>query len=280
MPENEETTAQEAVDRAAAAAATLQAEAVSASPLQLLRKPFPADQVGKLPKPTKSQTEEVRRDFKRGARCTECGGWHHPKVVHLDYVGHAALTNRLLDADLQWNWEPAAWTPEGTPHFDRNGGLWVRLTVCGTSRLGYGNAPDKGTDPGNREKECIGDALRNASMRFGAALDLWHKGEGQLYTEEGHGEEEGPPARDKRTPPQPKAGADSEPEATKSTKPITGAQKDVLRNLCKELSLSPEKRAEVCLKVTGETIQKLTVGGAEKLTTHLQVQAMKAEGGK
>ena len=26
-------------------------------------------------------------------------------------------------------------------------------------------------------KERIGDALRNAAMRFGAALDLWHKGE-------------------------------------------------------------------------------------------------------
>jgi hypothetical protein len=26
-------------------------------------------------------------------------------------------------------------------------------------------------------KERIGDALRNAGMRFGAALDLWHKGD-------------------------------------------------------------------------------------------------------
>jgi hypothetical protein len=26
-------------------------------------------------------------------------------------------------------------------------------------------------------KEAIGDALRNAGMRFGAALDLWHKGD-------------------------------------------------------------------------------------------------------
>jgi hypothetical protein len=26
-------------------------------------------------------------------------------------------------------------------------------------------------------KEIIGDALRNAAMRFGAALDLWHKGD-------------------------------------------------------------------------------------------------------
>jgi len=31
-------------------------------------------------------------------------------------------------------------------------------------------------------KEVIGDALRNAAMRFGCALDLWHKGD--LHIEE------------------------------------------------------------------------------------------------
>ena len=30
---------------------------------------------------------------------------------------------------------------------------------------------------GDAIKEVIGDALRNAAMRFGAALDLWHKGD-------------------------------------------------------------------------------------------------------
>ena len=47
------------------------------------------------------------------------------------------------------------------------------LTVCGVTRLGYGHAAPKSYgDPGMREKEVIGDALRNAAMRFGAALDL------------------------------------------------------------------------------------------------------------
>ena len=32
-------------------------------------------------------------------------------------------------------------------------------------------------------KERIGDALRNAAMRFGAALDLWHKGELHAHLE-------------------------------------------------------------------------------------------------
>lgn len=63
----------------------------------------------------------------------------------------------------------------GLPAFDRNGGLWISLTVCGVTRFGYGDADGK--TGGNAVKEAIGDALRNAAMRFGAALDLWHKGD-------------------------------------------------------------------------------------------------------
>jgi len=144
----------------------------------LLRAPFPAHQISKLPKPTKAQTDAVKADFKKGIRCQVCGAWHHPDVVHLDYVGHAALTDRLLDADPAWYWEPLAFDETGLPAFDKTGGLWIKLTVAGISRLGYGHAAGKQTaDPGAREKEVIGDALRNAAMRFGAALDLWHKGD-------------------------------------------------------------------------------------------------------
>lgn len=145
--------------------------------LALLREPFPDNLISKLPKPTKQQTEAVKSDFKVGIRCQLCGAWHHKDVVHLDYVGHAALTHRLLDADPAWRWEPLAFV-NGLPAFDQSGGLWIKLTVCGIERLGYGHAAAKaGQDPGAREKEVIGDALRNAAMRFGAALDLWHKGD-------------------------------------------------------------------------------------------------------
>lgn len=145
--------------------------------LDLLRQPFPAHHISKLPKPTKAQTDAVKSDFKLGMRCQLCGAWHHKDVVHLDYVGHAALTDRLLDADPNWSWEPVAFR-DGLPAFDQTGGLWIRLTVCGVTRLGYGHAAGKpNQDPGAREKEVIGDALRNAAMRFGAALDLWHKGD-------------------------------------------------------------------------------------------------------
>lgn len=139
-----------------------------------MRKPFAPHQISKLPKPTS-------RDAKKG-RCAECGGWHGLPAVHLDYVGHAALTDRLLDADPGWTWEPLAMTPDGLPVIDGCGGMWIKLTVCRVTRLGYGHAGDK--TGGDAIKEIIGDALRNAAMRFGAALDLWHKGDLHLDAEQ------------------------------------------------------------------------------------------------
>lgn len=139
----------------------------NADALSLLRAPFPAHQISKLPKPYK-------KDSPKG-KCNECGGYHGLPAVHLDYVGHAALTDRLLDADPHWNWEPMGRNPDGTPALDANGGLWIELTVCGVTRPGYGCADGK--RGGDAMKEIIGDALRNAAMRFGAALDLWHKGD-------------------------------------------------------------------------------------------------------
>lgn len=173
--------------------------------LKKLREPFPATLISKLPKPTKQQTDEVRADFKTGVRCEICGAWHHPKVVHLDYVGHAALTDRLLDADPTWNWEPLSSDPDGLPRLDRDNGLWIKLTVCGVTRLGYGDA--EGKTGGNAMKERIGDALRNAAMRFGAALDLWHKGDL-------HPDQDDDGADSSSPPPVPPPTAPTEPQGT------------------------------------------------------------------
>lgn len=142
--------------------------------LKKLREPFEPGQISKLPKPTKAQTDAVKADFKSGVRCDICGGWHHPKVVHLDYVGHAALTNRFLQVDPAWSWEPVAFDDTGLPAI-KDGLLWIKLTLCGVTRYGVGDA--QGKAGGDAVKEMIGDALRNAGMRFGAALDLWHKGD-------------------------------------------------------------------------------------------------------
>ena len=135
--------------------------------LARLREPFAANQNGKLPKPYKSDSAK--------GNCKECGGYHGLPAMHLDYVGHAALTDRFLDADPMWSWEPMGVTEDGLPAIDKDGGLWIRLTICGVTRIGYGDA--QGKKGPNATKEAIGDALRNAGMRFGAALDLWHKGD-------------------------------------------------------------------------------------------------------
>lgn len=165
----------------------LEPEAEVASPvdpLALLRRPFPDHQISKLPKETKTQADQRKADQDKGnwpAKCAVCGGLHHPRAVHLDYVGHAALTDRLLDVDPHWTWEPVAYR-DGLPALDANGGLWIKLTICDVTRLGYGSADGK--KGGDAVKELIGDALRNAAMRFGAALDLWHKGDLHVPDEE------------------------------------------------------------------------------------------------
>jgi hypothetical protein len=127
---------------------------------QALRAPFPASQVGTLPQP-------YRKDAQKGT-CQECGKWHGLPAMHLDFVGHGAVTSRLLEVDPEWNWEPLALDDTGLPALDRHGNLWIRLTICGTTRLGVGD--------GSSMKVLIGDAIRNAAMRFGVALDLWING--------------------------------------------------------------------------------------------------------
>ncbi len=135
--------------------------------LAKLREPFADHQINVLPKP---YSKDAPKEF-----CRICNSRHGMPAAHLDYVGHAALTDRLLEVDPEWSWEPFALDPSGLPLFDRNGGLWIRLTVCGVTRIGYGDMGGK--NGANAVKEAIGDALRNAGMRFGAALDLWHKGD-------------------------------------------------------------------------------------------------------
>lgn len=145
----------------------------------LLRKPFEGNQISIFPRNAGSK-------------------------AGLSYIGHAALTDRLLQADPDWTWEPVA-NPEsiGLPMAGNGVEMWIRLTIDGTTRYGYGDAPGK--KGGDAIKEAIGDALRNAAMRFGVALDLWHKG-GDLYRE----------------------GQEQEPEPEPEPKTITPAQAETL----------------------------------------------------
>lgn len=140
-----------------------------------LRKPFPTGVIGKLPRVTcggckNSQAGVCPNHSKQ--QCTGCKNYMTTAHLHLDFVGHAAVTDRLntVAGPENWNWEPLATDDMGMPKLDSKGNLWIKLTVNNVTRLGYG-------DGSQSMKELIGDALRNAAMRFGIALDLWSKEE-------------------------------------------------------------------------------------------------------
>jgi hypothetical protein len=136
-------------------------------------------------------------------RCPDCKAWITAAHTHLDYVGHADVTERLLQVDPYWTWRPAYTNPDkdvllaaiasgnpsivqavianAPPLLDRSGGMWIELTVHDdagyeVTRLGYGDADGKGAT-GAAMKETIGDGLRNAALRFGVARSLWSKQE-------------------------------------------------------------------------------------------------------
>ena len=226
--------------------------------LDLLRAPFPDHQISKLPKPTKAQTDKVKADFKAGIRCGICQSWHHPDVIHLDYVGHAALTDRLLDADLLWGWEPCGFNPNGTPALDQTGGLWIKLTVCGVTRFGYGAADGK--SGGDAIKEMIGDALRNAAMRFGAALDLWHKGDLHLETGGDPDEEQGAKAEHKPTRQEAIAAHKDDPFPPGPAKNKTSC-KDMGRELWRDVEgCGDEDELVALLNANAELISQIKLG--------------------
>lgn len=141
--------------------------------LAKLREPFPQAEIRYLPRVWCGTCRDMKgacKDHQR-MKCQKCRNNISSAHIDLAYVGHAEATNRLLNVDPAWGWEPVALDEKGLPQHDQNGGLWIRLTVCGVTRLGYGNA--EGKRGGDAVKEIIGDAIRNAGMRFGMALDLW-----------------------------------------------------------------------------------------------------------
>lgn len=187
--------------------------------LAKLRVEFPSNHVQALPKIlckacSESRTKVCDNPKHTKSKCKVCDNYITQAHLHLDYVGHAELTHRLLDVDPLWDWEPLALAPNGLPQFDENGGLWIRLTVCGKTRLGYGDA--QGKRGPNAVKEAIGDALRNAAMRFGAALNLWAKSdltEAQTEHPKSQDEDYAPaarPAKQEATEQPPTAGVSQE----------------------------------------------------------------------
>jgi len=103
-----------------------------------LRAPFPKSQIGKLPRTAKRP--------------------------ELDYVGHAAVTDRLNAFAPGWHYTVLE-------RLSESGTTWVHIamTIGGLTREEYGD----GSDP----KEALGNAIRRGAMRFGVAIDLWSKEE-------------------------------------------------------------------------------------------------------
>jgi hypothetical protein len=171
----------------------------------------------------------------------------------LDYVGHAAVTDRLLAVDPGWTWEPMATDENGLPALDKAGNLWIRLTVCGVTRIGVGD--------GRSAKEIVGDALRNAAMRFGVALDLWSKEELE-HSDDGPG-----PASDS---PQPKPAGDLR----------TDAQSKKLAIELKEAGLTEREKAhQYVVRVIGrpiESTKELTKAEASMVIEELVAAKKKA----
>lgn len=167
----------------------------------------PAHMVSKLPKGGNGTPQN----------CRECGGYHRTGAVHLDYMGHADVTLALLAVDPLWTWEPTAWTDEGEPKIIKRADrlvLWGWMTVLGHRRLAVGTCEANKQEP---EKELLGDALRNGSMRFGIGTALWSKGDHDTP----------PPAPPAPEPPartEVGARAGRQPGAQRSDKPTESAQ--------------------------------------------------------
>ena len=211
-----------------------------------LRQPFPKSAIGVLPKPYK-------KDSPKG-KCQECGGYHGMPAVHLDYVGHAATTDRLLSVDPEWTWEPMGVDQFGLPAPDAQGNLWIRLTVCGVTRIGVGD--------GSSMKERIGDAIRNAAMRFGVALDLWSKEE----LEQAHAPTQA--AQQPEAPPRPAPPPADEPLLLNTTSKLAKKMYATIN----EAGITDNERLPFIASVIGREIdssKEMTEDEARKVIDHL-----------
>lgn len=213
-----------------------------------LAEPFKPDQIGKLPRISCSACRESRSrncESHQKRKCPDCDNWITTAHLHLDYVGHAEVTHRLLQADAEWTWEPMAFDSDGLPKLDPMGGLWIRLTIAGVTRNGYGHADGKkGADA---VKETIGDALRNAAMRFGVALDLW----GAKLD-----------SHDAETP----APGVAEPVSKPAVTMLNAAQRSTIFGLWGDLGFKGDEHREVRLEITSKILGGIEIESTSDLT--------------
>ena len=256
---------------------------------RILRMPFPPEQISKLPKitcrPCLDSSYGSCGPQHPKQRCSACNGVLTRAHIDLDYVGHADVTYRLLEADSQWSWEPLAWDPDGLPLI-KDGCLWIKLTVAGVTRIGVGDAGANGRrkSAGDTAKEMIGDAIRNAAMRFGVALQLWSKIDRtaeQDDSTDAHAVREPTPAR--KAPGEPETSvrpSDIQPD-TSAPPDLDPAKRAVLEAYAVDIASADMNRLKLLrteLKDLGDDALKtpLFVGG-HRYTLLGQINARKAE---
>jgi hypothetical protein len=170
---------------------------------QKLRWPFPADLVTYRPQPwCKACNDAPGRVCGPHKKqwCDTCRQNLTEAHADLAYIGHADVTERLDLVDPEWSWKPRSTqipddmldglTRHGDmqtmerlvsaypPKYDNDGGMWIEMTIHNddgeqVTRIGYGDAPGKRGS--SAIKEIIGDAIRNAAMRYGVARYLWSR---------------------------------------------------------------------------------------------------------
>jgi len=186
------------------------------------------------------------------------GQWHE---MYLDYVGHADLTKILISIDENWTWEPLE-IRDGAPVIVVNGetaSMWIRLTLLGKSMLGVGTCKAEKDDA---PKELIGDALRNAAMRFGIAINLWSKSDSA--------ETNAPASR-----PQASAPRASQPSSTgkpqaKAGNKASEKQLGLISKLSKEKGITNIlARANATIAVPVESLSELSSKEASELISQL-----------
>lgn len=189
-----------------------------------LRAKFKPAQIGKLPKPTK-------KDNPRG-NCDFCGGYHGLPAIHLDYVGHAAVTERVLSVDPDYEFGPVLDVNKRPITQQTNDGMEVLyyLTIAGSTKYEWGDGPNM--------KEISSDALRRCAMRFGVALDLWAKEPLNLE------QDADAPA------PKPAARAKRKASPTPAAAPLTNEQKRIVI-AASEASISDDLRHRITRMLTG-----------------------------
>lgn len=137
-----------------------------------LREPFAADQIGKLPKWGKDTPPQSE-----WAYCQVCKQKAPPQHGHVDFVGHAMVTNRLNQVVGTDGW---SYTRPERVHDDRGKLLAVlsEMTVLGhTKGVEVGGPAASATTYADQLKTALSDYICRAAMRFGIALEQWSKQE-------------------------------------------------------------------------------------------------------